>query len=628
MLNQFMNSVVGKPKPDVYALAKAAAEKYGVPYELVLKVIQAESSFNPNARSSAGAMGLMQLMPGTARDLGVQNPFDPAQNIDGGVRYLGQMLKRYNGDTTRALAAYNWGPGNVPRTGKFSIANAPKETQNYVRKITGSKTTPMPSRNIGTGQTQEQKLPPNPMIPSNMSKFPDGMPADVYYPWAAQRIAPMVVPGLHPGLTALPMPGPTLESALGLPAPQDPAMGAPGNPGTDIMVPRLAAPVKTPFDSAEADLQVRLQLAQEELSRRHSEFESASQAAIDGLANTPALRPPVQDPQQGVTGKDSAIMAGAAALAGLLGVKGPTIGRMAGAFMGARAQGAEGEYANQVADYNQKLTEQQAAANALAMRSKQASDRITMADRNTQKLTAELADISTIKARELMSAREQANKVLFSPYSQPSERAAAIRTLEGLGEVLPPEIYALANTEGSTAASHKAQIEIKRDEVAIKGFLANLQGAKFAESIRQWNLEFKQKADEFRQTIGVKIRTLNDLMTRYNRSQDYREKNGILGSAADEAKGLMQVSTAMEKELIKANAQAYAAQAKVSTLEQQLSGVSATKDPATHLALKDELVKARAESAALTAESQSLGSQLADVKAGLKNIIDLANSTE
>ena len=110
-------------------MIKNAAARHQVPEELVKAVIKVESNFNPQATSHMGAMGLMQLMPGTARDLGVQRPYDPAENINGGTKYLRELLDRYDGNVPKAVAAYNCGMANVEK------GRLPQETRSYLKLV-------------------------------------------------------------------------------------------------------------------------------------------------------------------------------------------------------------------------------------------------------------------------------------------------------------------------------------------------------------------------------------------------------------------------------------------------------------------------------------------------------------
>lgn len=118
---------------DYDSLITSHASQQALRPELVRAVIQVESGFNPRALSNKGAIGLMQLMPATARELGVRNPYDPAENIRGGTVYLRQLLNRYDGNEELALAAYNAGAGAVDRSGKQVPAY--RETRDYVRKV-------------------------------------------------------------------------------------------------------------------------------------------------------------------------------------------------------------------------------------------------------------------------------------------------------------------------------------------------------------------------------------------------------------------------------------------------------------------------------------------------------------
>lgn len=123
------------PKEELQRIVHETATRHRVDPALVQAVIQAESAWQPTAISRKGAQGLMQLTPGTAGDLGVNNAFDPAQNVDGGVKYLRMLLERYRGDLDLALAAYNAGPSAVDRA--RGVPNYP-ETRAYVQKVTAT----------------------------------------------------------------------------------------------------------------------------------------------------------------------------------------------------------------------------------------------------------------------------------------------------------------------------------------------------------------------------------------------------------------------------------------------------------------------------------------------------------
>lgn len=152
-----LNRSVKSTESSLESIFEAASNKYGVPLKLLKAVAKVESSFHADATSRCGAMGIMQLMPRTAKWLGVEDAYDPEQNIMGGAKYLSKLLKQYDGDTATALAAYNAGPGTVRKYGGI-----PPFAQGYVNKVTkamgGDLTAGSQSTGSGMSSVTEIKL--------------------------------------------------------------------------------------------------------------------------------------------------------------------------------------------------------------------------------------------------------------------------------------------------------------------------------------------------------------------------------------------------------------------------------------------------------------------------------------
>ena len=148
-------------------LIRQAAQHHGVSEGLVKAIMHTESGFNINARSPVGAQGLMQLMPATARRFNVSNAYDPQQNIFGGVKYLSWLLKRFNGDTRLAIAAYNAGEGNVDKYGGIPPF---RETQDYVRRVT-SRLQNLYSSGLGTPLSESKGNTPSGQVLAQSANY-------------------------------------------------------------------------------------------------------------------------------------------------------------------------------------------------------------------------------------------------------------------------------------------------------------------------------------------------------------------------------------------------------------------------------------------------------------------------
>lgn len=148
-------------------LIRQAAQQHGVSEGLVKAIMHTESGFNINARSPVGAQGLMQLMPATARRFNVSNAYDPQQNIFGGVKYLSWLLKRFNGDTRLAIAAYNAGEGNVDKYGGIPPF---RETQDYVRRVT-SRLQNLYSSGLGTPLSDSNNNTPSGQVLAQSANY-------------------------------------------------------------------------------------------------------------------------------------------------------------------------------------------------------------------------------------------------------------------------------------------------------------------------------------------------------------------------------------------------------------------------------------------------------------------------
>lgn len=187
--------MLGDSTIDIPQAISSAAMQNNVDPSLALEVAIAESNLNQDAVSPAGAIGIMQLMPATAAQYGA-NPYDPLENIDAGTAYLGDLLNQFNGNAVAALAAYNWGPGNVrnaiAKYGQNFLAHTPAETQAYVGKILGNVSTQYQASGPIPPPTASTPLPFT-VAPVASVMLPPLVPPSTGFPWLPIAIVGGVV---------------------------------------------------------------------------------------------------------------------------------------------------------------------------------------------------------------------------------------------------------------------------------------------------------------------------------------------------------------------------------------------------------------------------------------------------
>jgi hypothetical protein len=174
-----LSQAEGKTETSLDSIFEAASKKYGVPVNLLKAVAKTESNFDPDAKSSCGAMGIMQLMPATAKSLGVLDPYDPEQSIMGGAKYLAQMLQEFGGKIELAVAAYNAGPGNVE---KYDGIPPFKETQAYVGRVLGYCGSDITAGSVKAGSdSSSQSSQPSAGEDTSLSDIYYSMLMDIYH---------------------------------------------------------------------------------------------------------------------------------------------------------------------------------------------------------------------------------------------------------------------------------------------------------------------------------------------------------------------------------------------------------------------------------------------------------------
>jgi len=513
--------------PDYKAMATKVAKEYGVDPDLFHRLIAAESSWNPNIVSRAGAIGLGQLMPGTAKALGV-DPRNPEQNLRGAAKYLSQQLKAFGGNVSHALAAYNAGPGAVR---KYHGVPPYKETRNYVAKILNG----YKSARAAGARPQAVSLP-NPLtdIVEN-----GGLPPDA-------ATEPPVIPGAFPFAGV----GDLVASA----SPD----GAP-SPEQDSVMAQL--------DEAISSLRQEIQ------SRTERRDETVKQLTTAISAPRPDI--PLPDAEAGMDHKTTGALALGSAALGLLGVDTRAIGGLVDGFTRGRATAAAAKDAKAQKQYQQDAQSREDVIGAQKASADLQGDAITAADKR-------LADAQNDKfrlERDRETSRSKLQLSLFNKLNSPTasiaDKQGALAALSSQGVLITPEMRAAANQDGGQYDLGKQRVAISADKNAVERERLSFAKTKWKDEYALKKKDSDARIKHMGDTVSLAQKRINESARQFNRAEDRRGKELALATwkaaHGDQAK----VVADIEKEIRGLDAQSKGIDASITEINAQITTASA-----------------------------------------------------
>lgn len=466
---------------DYQALARQIAKEVGVPEDLFLRLIAAESAWNINAKSPVGASGLAQLMPGTARGLGVKNIWDPVENMRGGARYLKAQYDRYK-RWDYALAAYNAGPGNV---NKYNGIPPFKETRNYVAKIMRGWQPPSAApRPLSTGKDLSNSQPqPGGVIPAAAPAPAQGQPQMPTFSPMPQTFDPASMPE-------------TLDPS----AIQDPEL--------------------SDWDTQIEQLQGRLKDLEGEIGNRVGKVADFQQQQADMVRNrTPDAPPPPAD--GGFNGRDALKALMGAVVLRMAGLKPDEIETGVNAYSRTKVGRAQNEYAAKVGETRSKQQREEDEIKALGIEAQAEGTRIPALERRVTDVGNDIAKFTEKGLVQKEARQKMYAKVMQDPNSNASDRLVAMKMFELNGGVVPASLKPSIMQDGPNVRKWMAQNELSKSRL-------DLDKDKFTAQKDQFRKRLSFDERKLKQAQEQHTKTLTQRWEIYNKSREYKETDAAL----------------------------------------------------------------------------------------------------